>query len=524
MTAPVFAGPRGGEAVPKDMLPTGKRSAKTVPLQEAIDRADAGDTVMLVPGVYDTPVVVRNKGRKRGKGAGSFDNPLRIVGSAVVTLNGNRNLVRPQDHDDFDDNNYAFIKILDSTGVVLENLTIQNVWPAAIYIGDSQEIGIRRVNIHGSTYAIYARTKKKSKAVSDLLIEHCAWVQNTDIWQGIYWDDIHHPPFPRRELDGDFFRGMNVKGDVVIRRNSINHAFNGVHFFASDAKDGNRPATVNTNVWVYENTFSFIRDNAVEAERSATNWWIWGNLFYNVHKWLAFEKNCTGGWWNIFSNRGFFDRKPGPPDDPNNGGAVFKMDKAKKSEGGRGPVNVFHNSWYLRSTYIKRGRLRGLKHFNNIVEYPPAEDIPTDAVSPGRKVFGGKFLKEWGSSRDYSFRNDLSNKEDYLLQVLGHGGTVAHEQPVRAEFAEPQDGFFHLYNESPALKISVAVSIKVLPVSADPGQQRSWKLPAEKNLGAVDGVYNPKQGPDIHLNVYTPKMLKVPAGVAAYGPPWCNTP
>ena len=316
------------------------KKKQTVTFEHAIARAKAGDEIVILSGAYTVPFVLDGVSGKKG-------SVIRIRGDSGATLDGRRDLVRPPDWNEPSFEHFAFIKMRGSKYIEISNLTIQNVWPTAIYIEDCQHIAFRRLNLHGSTFAFFAR----EPTTSDLLIEHCAWVQDVRIWDRVLWKDIHHFPRPRKELDGDFFRSLSIAGRVVIRRNLIAHAFNGIHFFAE--KDKDKTGDVNEGVWIYENTFQFIRDNAVEAEYLATNWWVYRNRIYNCHKWFAFE-HCRGGHWYIFANVGWFDRKPGPPDDENNGGAVFKTNRVSKDmEDCRlpsRPVYVFHNSWYLRSS------------------------------------------------------------------------------------------------------------------------------------------------------------------------------
>ena len=185
---------------------------ETLRLEAALKMVQPGQTVRLLSGVYTEPVEVANKG-------GSFDRPIVIRGESGVTFDGRRNLVRPTDGESVDRRGYAFIKILDSQGIILENFTIQNVWPTAVYIGLSSEIVLRRLNLHGGTYAVFARGDRTRRIVP----ERCAWTGDTTLWDGVVWKDVHMLPFPRRELDGDFFRSVNIPGEVVIRHNMIQH-------------------------------------------------------------------------------------------------------------------------------------------------------------------------------------------------------------------------------------------------------------------------------------------------------------
>lgn len=464
------------------------RETPTVTFERAISDAKPGDVIQILSGVYTVPFVVDGVSGAEGR-------VIAIRGDSGATLDGRRNLVRPPDWDKPSFDHFAFIKIRQSAHIEVSNLAIQNVWPTAVYIEESQHLTFRRLNMHGSTFAFFARGRK----TSDILIERCAWVQDVRIWDQILWKDIHHMPRPRKELDGDFFRSFSIAGQVIIRRNLIAHAFNGIHLFADP---GDRVGSVNHGVWIYENTFQFVRDNAVEAEFLATNWWVYRNRIYNCHKWFAFE-HCRGGHWYIFANVGWFDRKPGPQGDEFNGGGVFKANKVdKKMEDCRlpsRPVYVFHNSWYLRSSYVKKGKFRKFNHFNNAIEYACTGDYPPGIIDPKRKMFGDKFTREW-QCLEISFHNDLCNHRDFpdhYALVEGMQIEGIHAQP---RFREPENGYFAPQTDeprSPLIRAGKSMHMEF------PGDQ-SWELPAGLNIGAVSHV---EDRADV---LYEPKDLNAP--------------
>jgi hypothetical protein len=449
--------------------------------QEAIDRAAEGDEIHLLPGVYDEPVAILGK-------RASQERPIVIMSDGCATLDGRRNVLRPPGMPRLED--YAFIKIKNCVGIVIENTTIQNVWPTAIYIEDSQQITVRRLNLNGATYGIFAR----GPTTRSILLEHCSWIQDTRIWQEVLWKDIHAPPLPRRELDGDFFRSDDIAGEVIVRYNFIAQAFNGIHLFASEemAEHGG----VNENVWIYRNTFAFIRDSAVEAERSAMNWWVFENIIYNCHTWFAFEE-CQGGYWYVFGNRGWFDRKPGPQGDCNTGGAVIKTNKVKDGQEDKilpsYPFYMFNNSWYVRSAYLKKGKLRRFQHFNNAIAYARPDHHPPGIVDLGRRMIGvgapnpacegvadaeEPFTTEWERLR-ILFENDICSHPDYPdnLNRIGY--------PVRGIYADPgfgsgRDGNFILRDDSPCREAGCGRMLE-LP------EGRTWDLPASLHIGAMNG-------------------------------------
>jgi hypothetical protein len=444
-------------------------------IEETLEVVTPGQTVRLSSGVYTQPFEIVGK-----------HGPITIRGESGVTFDGRRSLVRPPHGEEIGRAHYAFVKILDSSAIRLENLAIQNVWPTAVYIEKSQDVELRRLNLHGGTYAIFARGETTRR----ILAERCAWTGDVSIWDGVDWKDIHVPPHPRRELDGDFFRSVDIAGDVVIRNNMIQHVFNGVHLFASsEALRAGR--SINHDVWVYENTFAFIRDNVIEAERHAYNWWIFGNRIYNGHKWFAFEK-ATGGYWYIFANVGWFDRRPGPAGDDHVGGAVFKENSGSLPTK---PVYVFHNTWYLRSSYVKAGRVANLQHFNNAVVYARASDHRLDLVDDEKAMFGAKFLSSWKPG-DAKFDHDFCSHPHYRLLAALSGGAAVTTVDEEPRFKAREEHQFAPADGSPLLNASAQWKIH-LP---DGGE---WASPAGLNLGAVKS-FDETRGQDV---AYTPKDL-----------------
>lgn len=501
----IWVSPRGGERQ------VCGRTVATLRLQEAIDVAVAGATIRLLPGVYDEPGVFDGK-------CGTADHPITLEGDGGVTLDGGRMPFRPpEDHPEFE--HPAFVKIRRCQWISIRDLAIQNAWPTAIFVEDSRHLAIRRVNFQGGTFAIFCRGPR----TRDVLVERCAWAQDPRIWQDIHWDDIHAFPRPRKELDGDFLRAVGVAGRFEIRRNLISNAFNGVHFFAlPDEPDKSCPPpggefkplnidydpAMNRDVVIANNTFTFVRDNAVESEFLATNWWIYGNRIFNCHKWFALE-NSQGGYWYLFANIGWFDRKPGPPTDENNGGSVLKTTTKERWLTDK-PVYMFHNSWYLRSSFMKKGLLRGFHHFNNAIEFCDPANHPPGVGQIGRRMFGDKFLQGWlDCPGAIQMVNDVCNHRDFAfliahdrLTVDGHCGPVA--------FWDPQAGFFGPHpDKEEALDEAGRLSGRGAKYPLDLIDQKTrWVIPEGLNIGAVR-CHNETTHRDV---VYGPEDFDCPSG------------
>jgi hypothetical protein len=214
-----------------------------------------------------------------------------------------------------------------------------------------------------STFAIGAIGSR----THGITIRHCSWLQDPvpgRIWRVIPWGRIHDPivdiEHDWRLFDGDFFRGDGIKGGVTIEHCRIGQAFNAIHLFNDHGDLG-----LARDVVVRDCTFFEIRDNVLEPETAAGNWWCYRNRLFNVHKWFSFEGRQSQ-YFYIFANLAWFDSIQGPAQgDDNRGGGVFKL--AKNVDQPFGPNYVFHNSFVTRSDYARNGILAGMKHFNNAI-------------------------------------------------------------------------------------------------------------------------------------------------------------
>jgi len=85
--------------------------------------------------------------------------------------------------------------------------------------------------------------------------------------------------------------------------------------------------------------------------------------------------------------------------DLHDGGRVFKF----RPDGryAPGPLYIFNNSWYLRASLIKDGRLGYIGHWDNAIAFCRPEDYPM--VSANLKPFFNGFL--WDSD-NYAFNHE----------------------------------------------------------------------------------------------------------------------
>ena len=419
-----------------------------VSLRDALTMAWPGVTIQLLPGVYkqDTPedgvLFPRN---------GSWDRPitLRGLGSDTVIDGFDKvNLreadeVSALDRPDFMRGSKC-LQFIEKEWIVVDNLTFRKCADAAVYVRDSQYITVKNSTVMAGMYAVFAEGLR----THHLLLERNIWIQNPsgEMWHRQHWCEYKYGM--RKAQAGALFGASDIPGGVVIRGNKVYHAFNGVRMYVSKAlRDDSRwRGKLNTNVEVYDNEFSFIRDNVLEPEFDAANWWFHGNRIRNAHAWFSFD-GLYGGRWYVYDNVGWFDDKPSReckasgsckqwqernPElcgDLHDGGRVFKF----RPDGryAPGPLFVFNNSWYLRTSIIKDGRLGYIGHWNNAIDFCRPDDYP-DGICDGVKPFFNGF--RWDSD-NYSFAFDLSNHPDFPVGLRRQGyrvsGTSApHSQPL----------------------------------------------------------------------------------------------
>ncbi len=383
--------------------------------QYDLDRACPGDTIIFANGFYYAPLTLRHC-------HGTEDDPVVLRGSrnAVFTMEmpaedfreeGNRMARQVQREGTLGDGYPGLwpwlmegrLRLESCSHVRVEGFKFVRSWPTHLAIRDSQHVRVGDCEFEDATFAIAA----SGTSTRFIDIHRCTWLQDPQpgrIWQQIPWQQIHGAPPDDppvnvaqdwRLFDGDFFRGEEIAGDVTISHCQIGQAFNAIHLF----NDHNDPDLC-TNVNVHHCTFFEIRDNVIETEKSARNWWFHHNVICNCHKWFSFEL-YRNPYIYVFANCCWHNSFQGPREgDDNRGGGVFKLNG--KARPPYGPAYVFHNSIVTRSDYIRRGIFAGLKHWNNAIlgvsEAGSGHDEPPDFfgdISAGPDRLKKRFTSEW---------------------------------------------------------------------------------------------------------------------------------
>ncbi|WP_299693344.1 right-handed parallel beta-helix repeat-containing protein [uncultured Tateyamaria sp.] len=337
-------------------------------LQTAVNKARPGDTVLLLPGRYHLPVTIALSGRDGAPITLRAEAP----GSAILEGGARADAGRQGELTPLD-NDFAMIRIFFADHIVLEGLAFENCWPTAIYMRAARHITVRRCTGVKSRFFAYARQQAPDHLTHHLTFEGCTWVQDADhlMWTGQFdWDEIkgnHQKTGPvkgRVAFDASYFNGaffgcFDIAGKVIIRDCHISHAFNAIRMDMRRGGIGDGPnMDRNRDVAIYDNTFSFIRDNAIEPEKGAQNWRVFNNRFYAVHATISLDRVASRDVF-IIGNTILNDHRPGflngaAEAQAGQGGRIFKF--VRKSDAAPSPRQglwSLYNSVQTRTSYAK---------------------------------------------------------------------------------------------------------------------------------------------------------------------------
>jgi len=424
----------------------------------------AGDTLALQPGEHRQPLVIQGA-------AGTESRPIVIrpasarTGRAVLTSGLSESDARRWANTEADRRQRAgYYPVIGHLGdqamlvlrhcryVAIHGLDFDDCWPTAIYLDNCQYVVIHDVRFRGGTFAIGAN----GIDTHDIVVQHCHWQQDRSgrvMWHSVPWGRIHgaknNSSAPDVDLendyrhwDGDFFRAWNIAGNVIIRRNTVQDAFNAVHFFnsfdtlapgvAADrlAFNGGRQSAA--NVLIEHNRFLRIRDNIFEPEQHAWNWVIRHNHVEDGYRPFSFEFE-RAGWFYVYGNTFSFVSPPSQHMSPEDQ-AIFPKAEWRKSvsvfkpkgvQANEGPIYVANSSFYMESGkgILPKFGLGKLLHVNNAMQFKKPEKA---------RMFGNDGAIE--TKRPYALDNELKAEisrftrrwGDYQIEVNGDIGNDIH--------------------------------------------------------------------------------------------------
>ena len=390
------------------------------------------------------------------------------------------------------------LKIERAAWITIQNLKITGCWPTAVYLRDARYITVRGTTLLGSTYAIIAHGNSRH-----LLIEDNRWTQDVtgDVWSRIPWGVSHHGS--KAHLNGALFGGYNIHGSVVIRRNLIRHAYNGIRIKAACL--GAQACDKNMNVEIAHNRFEFIRDNSVEPEGSAVNWWVRHNKMRDVHAPYSFD-GVKGGPHYVFGNVGWFtempeqhcedqvwanDREPEGNLTAHRDCRMHRMGKTfKLGNKQKYPLHIFHNSWLARSPLVGGGGSGPLRAWNNAIEFCGPGETSVICKAPSHMLHsGGRKKLRWleravARSVEHNIRFNVSNRPLMPTAAKKPDFPIAGRWTDGLGFRDGRQGDFRLQPGSPARRAGCMIQ-------KHPGGQLTCTRPPDgfrPDVGAYQGA------------------------------------
>lgn len=462
----IFASPDGGfhDFYDRKTKQT-SRNVATFTLGAAMARAGPGCTVHLANGVYRYPVHIGVEASK--------EKPLKIVGQFRTLIDPGLPPTPPhRGHMTPDEDDFAFFKLLHASHIHFQFLSFTNCWPAFAFVRDCQDILFEDINGIGSQFVVFARTGRheaNDRPTRGFTLRRVHWSQDPagDMAAGrVRWSDVK--TFASHAYyNGALFGSWDIAGDVEIDDCKIYDAFNVVRM---DCRRDNA-GFVNANVNIHDNVFRRIRDNAIEPESRALNWWVYRNFFENCHAPFSIH-NLTGGWFYIFANELWFDAKV--PGDDHTGGKVFKFKKSKEQP--EFPWYTFHNSAVIRTPYAKKGETRNWTHRNNAIEFNTDPALGDRDVGFFSLQTDSKTHLKWHTS--YNFAGDLSNHSQYRDGFPKEWGIDANGTHTPTVFAQKSRGGLILAGEPDNWKTAEPFKVSL------PNVKTKLKLSTDAVVGA----------------------------------------
>ncbi len=447
-----FVGPGG----------TSKNSGLTIKspfgsINDALKLCSAGDTVYLLEGTYRELILISGK-------HGRPESPICLFGYAASPdgyplIDGGA--VEPSS-----DASNDWIHIKESSWIEIGRMKFRNGWTYPIHVKASSYITFRHCRFRGGKRVINA----SGLQTHHLLVEDCFWDQGgSSLWtivadtEGVpAWTSMHHGSM--EYYNGSLIDFSGTGGSMVIRRNTIVNAFNGIRYRGQKGFD--------SNVEIYENHVSQIRDNDFEPEYYTYNLHVYHNVSHNIHRTLSVD-DVEGGQIYYYGNVVTADTDSWSEQIC---AGIWKLhsDTRKPSS----PLYAFNNSFYAIGIAFQRGCVPFLRHYNNAYVF---------------RSSGEWYLNRWDESDDFDY--DISNKpwpDNLINHQKEKHGTIAD---IRYE--DPSRGNLKLQKSSPGIDAGTIVKIP----ENDWVQEFQGKAPdvgAYENGRLVEGppfrIMNPPEG------------------------------
>ncbi len=341
-------------------------------INQALELCGPGDTVYLLAGTYTELIRFSEK-------HGRPENPICLLGYSTSAdeyplIDGGA--VEPSS-DAWND----WIHIQHSSWIEIGRMKFRNGWTFPVKVKQSSYVTFRNCQFWGGKRVIDAT----GTDTHHILVEDCFWDQGgSELWTSVAdkdgvpaWTSMHHGSMAY--YNGSLIDFSGTGGSMVIRRNTIVNAFNGIRYRGEKGCD--------SNVEIYENHVSRMRDNDFEPEYYTYNLHIYHNVSHNIHRTLS-DDNVEGGQIYYYGNVVTADTDSWSQLIC---AGIWKLRDSKRKP--THPLYGFNNSFYaVGIAFQTRGIVPFLRHYNNA--YVFRDD-------------GGWDVNQWDESADFDY--DISN-------------------------------------------------------------------------------------------------------------------
>ncbi|MCB0686030.1 MAG: hypothetical protein KDC53_05880 [Saprospiraceae bacterium] len=408
-------------------------------ISEAVEHANAGDTIFLLPGRYLGTTTLRGVN-------GKPNQPIVITAYDLDQVPVIDAQAEPSN------DGFAPGIALDSCRwITISAIKFENCWFSVIDIDQSNYISIEFCHFTSGKYTVHPHGLE----THHVLVENCIIKHPPQVWKGWSWLEMHHGEI--QYYNGALIHPRKSAGGHIMRNNELHNMFNGFRTRPADIREDG-------NTEIYANKFFNVRDNEFEPESWAWNMHYYHNDHVNVHKLFSID-GVEGGYIYIYGNT--YTQS----DDPWTNYQVSGIYKYKN-----GPLTwpcyVFNNSFYTTARVMKYGESSNhqMKHFNNAYQF-------FETKNAFRVV-------DWQPG--YEFDYDCIN-QGWPENILAHHQEKHGKDQTNPGFIDPQLGVFTL---SPSSLCIDAGKVMNLP-------ELEWRQSYEghsPDIGAYDGQ-NKVEGP-----------------------------
>jgi hypothetical protein len=389
-------------------------------ISHAVRVAQAGDSIFVLPGTYAELVTIDKKN-------GAPEEPICIVGYSSDSAN--YPIIDGQSPEPSGNGWDDWIHINNSSWLTFARMKFVRGWTYPIQITNSSYISFDECMFWGGRRVIIAGGAK----THHLLIENCYWDQGGEyLWTLVKdrlgvsgWLSMHHGL--HSFYNGSLIDFHETGGSVVIRHNTLIDGYNAIRWRGVKGYD--------SNIEIYDNYISQMRDNDFEPEYYTFNLYIYHNFSHDIHRTLSVDHD-DGGNIYYYGNVVTTDNNPWVDQICAGFGKVYGDGRHLSY-----PLYIFNNSFYGVSNAfrIDDGKAILVKHYNNAYYFS------------GDSTW---VLNVWDSTLTFDY--DISNK-NWAPNMIKHN-QEQHGKIADAMYINPKARNLRLQDGSPAIDAGKVMS------------------------------------------------------------------